>query len=629
MIACSVHQVTKMYGGSSIFENISFEIKERDRVALVGRNGSGKTTLFRLLAGEEPPDAGQIHWKKGSQIGYLAQIPDLQNPSTVRNVLRTAFSELLQMEDKMKRLEEEMSRETDQGKLEALMNEYGDSLDLFTVKGGYEIEANIEKVVNGLNMNDLQDKPFSALSGGEKTKVGLGLILLKHPDFLLLDEPTNHLDLMAVEWLGSFLRDYNGTVVVVSHDRYFLDEVANKILDLEDGEIECYHTNFSGYAKEKEERLLREFQAYEEQQKKIKKMKEAIKRLREWANRANPPNEGLHKRARNMERALERMEKLDRPVLNRRKMNLEMEASHRSGKDVVQLQGVSKRFGEQLLFKNVNMLVTYQQRVAIVGENGTGKSTLIQLIIQQMNPDEGEAKLGSGVKIGYLSQHIFSGMDKETVLEAFRSEVPVAEGEARQILAKFLFYGPMVFRKVSQLSGGEKMRLRLAQLMYQDINLLILDEPTNHLDIESREVLEDTLEDYNGTIVAVSHDRYFLNKLFEKIYWIESQEVHRFDGNYNWAKAKMAELRQGRTERQAGAVEQTKVAPSPREPYKEKSNRFNQDRLEQELDAIEQRISELEKMLEEIQELDRLQHLYAEKEELEKRWEELYEQVNS
>ena len=543
MIACSVNQVSKMYGGNLLFDNISFEIQEGDRIGLVGRNGSGKTTLLKLLAGEETPDSGLIHWKKGVSVGYLAQIPDYHNELLTKELLKTAFSELLQMEVKLRKLEEAMSHETNEAKLGELMEHYGNMQDNFAVKGGYEIEASIEKIVNGLKIHDLLDQQYLALSGGEKTKVALAFILLKNPGLLLLDEPTNHLDLATVEWLGNFLQFYSGTVVVISHDRYFLDDFVNKILDLEDGKIGYYHSNYSGFVKEKEERLLREFHTYEEQQKKIKKMKEAIKRLRDWANRANPPNEGLHKRARNMERALERMEKLDRPVLQRKKMKLEMESSNRSGNDVISLQGVSKRFGDKLLFKNVNMHVRYQQRAAIIGENGTGKSTLLKLILQQFTPDEGEVRIGSNVKIGYLSQHVFSDVKEETVMEVFRNEVRITEGEARHILARFLFYGHTVFRKVSQLSGGERMRLRLAQLMHQDINLLILDEPTNHLDIDSREVLEDALEDYNGTILAVSHDRYFLNKLFEKIYWIESKQVYCLEGNYHPAKEKMAEKR--------------------------------------------------------------------------------------
>ncbi|KAB2330689.1 ribosomal protection-like ABC-F family protein [Bacillus mesophilum] len=622
MIACSVNGVSKMYGGSVIFEHISIEIHDQERVGLVGRNGSGKTTLLKLLSGEETPDHGQIHWRKGSQIGYLAQIPDFPKELTAKEVLKTAFSTLLQIEERMKELEVHMSDPANSERLEKLILDYGQLQDEFMLEGGYEIEANIDKIIHGLQILHLQEKPFASLSGGEKTKVGLALMLLQKPDFLILDEPTNHLDLMAVEWLGHFLKNYSGTIVVVSHDRYFLDEVVNKILDLEDGEIQSYPTNFSDYIVKKEERLLQEFHAYEEQQKKIKKMKEAIKRLREWANRANPPNEGLHKRARNMERALERMEKLNRPVLNRKKMNLDMDSSDRSGKDVISLKEVSKTFGGQLLFNHVNLQISYQDRTAIIGENGTGKSTLIKMILGQMEADAGEVKIGSSVKFGYLSQHIFSDIADETVMDVFRNEVRVTEGEARQILAGFLFYGHMVFRKVSQLSGGERMRLRLAQLMYQDTNVLVLDEPTNHLDIESREVLEDSLEKYKGTILAVSHDRYFLNKLFDKVYWIESQEVHGFDGNYQWAKQKMIEKR---SHLQQVAIEKEKTVPPRQKSPKQKDIRVNN--LEEVLEEVEKKISGLEERLAEVEDLELLQQLFAEKEKLEQQWEELYEQL--
>jgi len=333
-------------------------------------------------------------------------------------------------------------------------------------------------------------------------------MLLQKPDLLLLDEPTNHLDLFAVEWLEQFLKEYNGTVMVISHDRYFLDEVVTKIFDLEDGEIHVYHTNYSRFVEEKEERLLQEFQAYQEQQKKIKKMKEAIKRLREWANQANPPNEGLHKRARSMERALERMEKLKKPILERKQMGLQFEGQERSGKDVVVMKEVSKGFAEHLLFNEANLHVRFQERAAIVGRNGTGKTTLLKLLLEQIEPDAGEIRIGSSVKIGYLSQHAY-GNRKSNVLEAFREYVAVTEGEARHILAKFLFYGPAVFKKVTQLSGGEKMRLRLAQLMYQDINFLILDEPTNGLDPagirQIRDYLQRLAKEENIAVIVSSH----------------------------------------------------------------------------------------------------------------------------
>lgn len=544
MIICSVNKISKSYGGNLIFENVSTEIHDKDRIGLVGRNGCGKTTLMKLLSGLETLDSGQIHWKKGYKVGYLSQIPDVQNDKTVREVLKSSFEILLEIEVKMKRLEHKMAAESNEEDMKKSMDLYGDLQDQFIIQGGYEMESNLERVANGLQISDLLDQPFATLSGGEKTKVGLGCILLKNPHLLLLDEPTNHLDLQAIEWLGDYLKEYQGTVVIISHDRYFLDEVVNKIVDLEDGELHEYKTNFTGFVKEKEERLLKEFQAYQEQQKKIKKMKEAIKRLKEWANQANPPNEGLHKRARNMERALERMEKINRPILERKKINVDFEAVDRSGKDVVKLIDVSKSFSKKNLFQHVNMHIQYLDRAAIIGENGTGKSTLLKIMLGQLQPDSGESFLGSNLKIGYLSQHTFDETMEVSVIDTFRSEISVTEGEARHILAKFLFYGHSVFRKVNRLSGGERMRLRLAQLMYQDINFLVLDEPTNHLDIDSREVLEEALEDFNGTILAVSHDRYFLNRLFKKIFWIEDHTVQMFNGDYNWAKKKRDEWRQ-------------------------------------------------------------------------------------
>lgn len=616
-----------MYGGNTIFEDISIEIKEKEKIGLVGRNGSGKTTLFRLLAGKETPDAGQIHWKKGMKIGYLEQIPEFKPEWMAKDVLKQAFSNLVIIEEKMKQMEQEMAKDNSPSQLQLLIEEYGKLQEFFTNAGGYEMDAKIEKIVNGLNIQHLVTKKYGDLSGGERTKIGLAMILLEEPDFLLLDEPTNHLDLMAVEWLGRFLQDYSGTILLISHDRYFLDEVIQKVIDLEDGEVTTYHTNFTNFTKEKEERLLREFQAYEEQQKKIKKMREAIKRLREWANRANPPNEGLHKRARNMERAIERMEKLSRPNMNRKKMNFEMESSDRSGKDVIQFRNVSKKFGEQILFQDVQMKISYKDRAAIIGENGTGKSTLLKMILQQIKADEGEIKIGSNVKIGYLSQHTLTEMEGETVIEAFRNEVSVTEGEARHILAQFLFYGYSVFRKTANLSGGERMRLRLAQLMHQEINLLVLDEPTNHLDIDSREVLEDALENFDGTILAVSHDRYFLNKLFRKIYWIESQEIQCYEGNYTYAREKSQERK--RTQVPIDETITSKMRMQPIKKRQRTESAVNPVDLANELEGLEKEISEVERRIETETEWESLAQFLSEKERLERRWEELYTLMNS
>ncbi|WP_409271002.1 ribosomal protection-like ABC-F family protein [Neobacillus sp. SCS-31] len=623
MIICSAQQISKMFGGNSIFENLSFEIKEKDRIGLVGRNGCGKTTIFKLLANEETIDNGQIHFKKGARIGYLAQIPRYPSGTTGLDVLQTAFSGLINIASLLRELESKMAVAVDEATLASDLAEYGRLQDEFTLSGGYEMDADISKVAKGLGIEGLLNEPFMQLSGGEQTKICLGLVLLLKPDLLLLDEPTNHLDILAVEWLEGYLAEYDGTIVCISHDRYFLDNVVSKVFDLEDGELTIYHTNYSGFVKEKEERLLQEFQAYQEQQKKIKKMKEAIKRLREWANQANPPNEGLHKRARNMERALERMEKVKRPILERKQMDLEFEKTDRSGKDVFSMEAVSKSFGGKTLFDEADLLVQYLDRTAIVGPNGTGKSTIIRMLLNEVEADSGKLKVGSNVKIGYLSQHYLPPEPNQRLIDAFRNEVHVPEGEARHILAKFLFYGPAVFRPVGQLSGGEKMRLRLAQLMHQDINFLVLDEPTNHLDIDSREVLEDALEDFKGTILAVSHDRYFLNKLFNKTYWIHERRLCSFEGGYTWAKMKLEELKE-RVEPQKEIV-----APKPAKPAENKqvmkSNAKQIEEIEASLEKAELELSILESELETETELERLQELFILKEKLEKDRDSMYE----
>ncbi len=623
MTICSVNNVTKSFGGNIIFENISLEIKNGERVGLVGRNGSGKTTIFQLLTGMESLDAGAIHMKKGTRIGHVAQIPKFDESMTVYEVLSSAFKIEKELEREMRTLEKDMAEEQESSVLQKLMERYGIIQEKFAFLGGYEIEANIMKVANGLQVTELFPRSFVEISGGEQTKVSLAYMLLQKPDLLLLDEPTNHLDLFAVEWLEQFLKEYNGTVMVISHDRYFLDEVVTKIFDLEDGEINVYHTNYSRFVEEKEERLLQEFQAYQEQQKKIKKMKEAIKRLREWANQANPPNEGLHKRARSMERALERMEKLKKPILERKQMGLQFEGQERSGKDVVVMKEVSKGFAEHLLFNEANLHVRFQERAAIVGRNGTGKTTLLKLLLEEIEPDAGEIRIGSSVKIGYLSQHAYGNM-KSNVLEAFRECVAVTEGEARHILAKFLFYGPAVFKKVTQLSGGEKMRLRLAQLMYQDINFLILDEPTNHLDIESREVLEEALEQYNGTILAVSHDRYFLNKLFEKTYWIDERKLFEFAGNYAWARQKWEE----KLETQVIKQQRQGRKNIETAPVKKKEVR-NIEEIEIELMHVEEDIYTLECKMEQVVDVEMLEQLYEEKTKKELLRAELYNELEN
>ncbi|MGF7087752.1 ATPase subunit of ABC transporter with duplicated ATPase domains [Kroppenstedtia sanguinis] len=542
---CAAKQVGKMMGGNQILNCISFEITSGDRVGLTGPNGCGKTTLLQLLAGVETVDEGEIFIKKGAQVGYLEQIPDADPEATVSDALRVPFRQVFQLEKKMEKLTEQMAApDLGEKELERVLERYQSCQEEYEERGGYEVEAKIRQVAHGLNLSEeMLARPFGSLSGGEKTKVGLARILLTEPDLLLLDEPTNHLDLTAIEWLENVLSSYPGAVLIVSHDRYFLDRVVTRMIDLEGGEAVLYSGNYSRFLQEKEERLLAEFQAYQEQQKKIKKMKETIKRLREWANQANPPNAGLHRRAASMEKALERMVKLERPVLERKKIDLSFEQDQRSGREVFRCDEVFKEYGQQLVLDGVHLQVRSGERVAIVGSNGSGKSTLLRILLGEESADLGEVAVGPSVQVGYLSQQGWEGDPDQTVLEAFREEVSVEEGKARHLLAQFLFYGYAVFRKVKDLSGGERMRLRLAQLMHQDLNALILDEPTNHLDIDSREALEDALERFPGTILAVSHDRWFLNKLFAPIYWLEAGKLTRFEGNYDEAKEKRRQLK--------------------------------------------------------------------------------------
>ncbi|MFD1409076.1 ribosomal protection-like ABC-F family protein [Kroppenstedtia eburnea] len=543
---CAANQAGKVMGGNQVLKRVSFEISSGDRVGLTGPNGCGKTTLLRLLAGVETVDEGEIFIGKGARVGYLEQIPDADPEATVSDVLRVPFRDVFRLEEKMERLTEQMADpDLGEAELERVLQRYQSCREEFEERGGYEVEAKIRRVAHGLNLSEeMLARPFGQLSGGEKTKVGLARILLMEPDLLLLDEPTNHLDLTAMEWLEEYLSSYRGAVLIVSHDRYFLDRVVTRMIDLEGGEAALYQGNYSRFLQEKEERLLAEFQAYQEQQKKISKMKETIKRLRQWANQANPPNAGLHRRASSMEKALERMEKLERPLVERRKIDLSFEQNQRSGREVFRCEEVFKEYGEQLVLDGVHLQVRSGERVAIVGPNGSGKSTLLRILLGEETADLGEVTVGPSVQVGYLSQQGWEGNPDQTVLEAFREEVSVEEGKARHLLARFLFYGYGVFRKVKDLSGGERMRLRLAQLMHQDLNALILDEPSNHLDIDSREALEDALEHFPGTILAVSHDRWFLNKLFAPVYWLEEGRLVRYEGNYDEAKQKRRELKQ-------------------------------------------------------------------------------------
>ncbi|KTD84747.1 ABC-F family ATP-binding cassette domain-containing protein [Paenibacillus etheri] len=537
--------VQKYHGAQLVLNSITFDIRQGEKIGLIGRNGCGKTTLFHLLNGEERPDQGQISIRKGSVVGMLAQIQEVNEKETVYEVLQRSFAEQLQWQQRLRELELEMSTfntGTDETLWNRLLKEYGSLQDKFETAGGYEIESTIQRVSTGLGIGTGQySRLFSSLSGGEKTKVGLAELLLRRPDVLLLDEPTNHLDMNAIEWLEQYLQSYDGTVLAISHDRYFLDAVVKKVIEIEDGEAFTFHTNYSGYQVEKETRLLQQFADYQEQQKKIKQMQESIKRLIEFGNRGTPPNPAFYRRAASMQKALDRMVKVKRPILERKSMDLQLQQNDRSGNQVVILEDIGKAYGERSLFTDANEVLRYGETTALIGGNGAGKSTLLRIILGQETPDTGSCTLGSRTVVGYLAQEAVPDNNKQSVLRYFREEAGLEEGEARGQLARFLFYGADVFKDITNLSGGEWTRLRFAVLMHRKPNLLILDEPTNHLDIDSREALEEALEEFSGTVLAVSHDRYFINRLFHKLWSIESGRFGVFNGNYEYYKEKQAE----------------------------------------------------------------------------------------
>lgn len=540
MLVLSASEVSKGFGFEPVLSGITCELLDHDRVAIVGANGSGKTTLLKLLTREEHPDHGAIHWRKGLSIGYVSQLSEVPLDTPVKSVIEGAFSKILAVHHRLGEVADLMANASSTVALDMLSEEYDQCLSELMEQDGYAVESRVSGIIRGFGFeSDILDTPFGTLSGGEKTKVALARALVSEPDCLLLDEPTNHLDLPTMEWLEQYLAHYHGALILVSHDRYFLDSVVTKIWELQDGVLAEYHGNYSRYVVEREQRLLAEFEAYKVQQDKIKHMETAIKRLRDWANRSNPPSDAMHRRASSIQKALDRITRLDRPQMERPTMQLDLESQDRSGHDVLVLSSVSKCFGPRTLFGPLDWRVGFGERVGIVGPNGAGKTTLIQIMTGDLSPDSGYVRCGPSVKLGVLSQTIWDpgSNPDQRLIDRFRDLAPMEIGAARHQLARFLFHGDHVFRRVGSLSGGEQMRLRLAQLVYQGINTLILDEPTNHLDIESREVLETVLEEFTGTLIVVSHDRYFLNRMVSILYWLEAGLLTRYDEPYATVRA--------------------------------------------------------------------------------------------
>jgi len=620
MIECSVNNLIKYYGANKIFENIAFELYTKDRVGLIGLNGCGKTTLLKVLMGIEEYQSGTLSSRKGLKAGYLDQIFKCDLNTTVMDILESSFDEIKDLRDKMKQIENEL-KTLSGNLLDNKMESYGLVMDEFERAGGYLVETNINKICTGLMIPDsFRYLPFERLSGGEKTRVLLGKLLLEEPDLLLLDEPTNHLDIKSIEWLEEFLKDYKGTVLMVSHDRSFLDKVATRIIEMEPTAANLYEGNYSAYLIEKEKRFEIAYRAYMNNQRKIEAMERQIERYRIWG--AMRDSEKMYKRAKELEKRLDKVELIDKPNDENAKIKLNTFGVQRSGKIVLDIQDLYKTFGKKKLFSDLSFALFYKDRLCIMGDNGSGKTTLLKLILGEDEDFKGNIKHGSNISIGYLPQNVVFQDEELSILDYFSSKHNMPHPEARRELAKMLFIRDDVFKKIKSLSGGEKSRLRLASLIYDKVNLLVLDEPTNHLDIDSREVLEETLADYNGTILFVSHDRYFVEKLANKMLIFENSKVNFYPMPYT----EYVELRR-KLDIEVSPKEVTKTPkPIQNKPLRKSNNTYKITRLNEEISQLENKLEKLTKEMEDNSDnAERLYDLYIEKEDLENKLLECYE----
>ena len=513
MVDISVKDVVKSFDlEKKILDGITFQVDTGERVGLLGKNGAGKTTLFRLLTGELEPDSGQIVIATGRRVGLISQIPVYPAGYTVEDVLDSAFERMQALKAEMDQLTDRMAKgESDN----AMLRRYDHLTASFEALGGYDTATAKNKVANGLSIGaDMRQKLFDQLSGGEKTRVNLGRLILEDTDILLLDEPTNHLDLQATEWLEEYLRKFHGTVVAISHDRYFLDRTVSRVIEVLDGKAEFYSGNYSFYAVEKERRYQERMKQYLKEQAKIQQLEKAAEQMHLWAFMGN---DALHKRAFSMEKRIERMRTTEKPT-KARKLEARFQSREFKGDEVLQIKGLAKSFGEKHLFSDVYLRCEGGERIALLGENGTGKTTLLNILTGSEKPDSGSVRLGPSVKAAYLPQVIHFDHPERSILDTMLYELDITPQSARNRLAAYQFTGEDVFKKVSVLSGGELSRLRLCMLMDESINLLILDEPTNHLDIDSREWLEEAVEAFDGTLLFVSHDRYFINRFATRIW---------------------------------------------------------------------------------------------------------------
>ena len=618
MIDISVSNVSKEFEvGRKILDGLTFQVDTGERVGLLGKNGAGKTTLFRILTGELEPDEGQVSVAAGKRVGLISQIPVYPAGHTVEMVLRGAFQRLKAMEEEMERLTARMAAgESDP----ALLRRYDALTAAFESGGGYDVETPLNKVCNGLDISaDMRARPFADLSGGEKTRVNLGRLILEDTDVLLLDEPTNHLDLRCTEWLEDYLSRFKGTVLTISHDRWFLDKVVSRVVELENGRAEFYAGNYSFYVEEKERRYQERLRQYEKEQAKIQQLQTAADKLHLWAFMGN---DKLHKRAFSMEKRIERLRRTDKPRKDRK---LEVKFGEREfrGDEVLVIKGLKKSFGDRTLFRDVDLEVTGGERIALLGDNGAGKSTLIKLILGEEAPDEGKIRLGPTVRTGYLPQIIHFDRPDRNLVDTMLYAQNCSTQEARDRLAAFDFRGEDVFKSVSALSGGEQSRLRLCMLMDSKINLLILDEPTNHLDLNSREWIEEAVADYTGNLLFVSHDRYFINQFATRIWMLEDGRITDFEGTFAeyraWKEKKLpapppkkeeAPVKKEKPKRTGGTkLLEKEVAAAEREVTKAEERMYD---LTQEIEVSSSDYLKLTELYEQREALEEeIAHLYA------------------
>ena len=564
MIEIQVNNLVKSFEvGKNVLDGLTFQVDQGERVGLLGRNGAGKTTLFKILTGELDYDEGSVVIGQGRRVGLISQIPVYPAGYTVEDVLRSAFSRLESLAEEMRALEARMAAgESDP----AILKRYGTLSERFEAFGGYDTDVAVNKIANGLSISDSQrSQLFDSLSGGEKTRVNLGRLILEDTDILLLDEPTNHLDLHATEWLEEYIRGFHGTVVTISHDRYFLDRTVTRVIEIQDGRAEFYSGNYSFYAVEKERRYQERMKQYEKEQAKIAQLEKAAEQLRVWAFMGM---DKTYRRAISMEKRIERMRTTSKPT-KARKMDARFSSAEFHGDEVLGIRNVSKSYGDKKLFENVSLKVEGGERIALIGDNGTGKSTLIKMIVGELYPDEGRIKTGPQVKEAYLPQIVhFDHPDWNLVENMMAAKRGLSAQSARNRLAAYDFRGEDVLKPVSVLSGGEQSRLRLCMLMDDEINFLILDEPTNHLDIDSREWIEEAVEAYDGTLLFVSHDRYFINRFATRIWELAGGTITDYPCGF-------AQYRQMKAQEEAERAAAPKPEKEREKPAAERPQRGN------------------------------------------------------